>query len=254
MVRINKKNNLIFISLCFVLVLLSFVLFFSSVKKLCKKTMSYADLSHTTIIIDPGHGGEDGGASSEYSKFLEKDINLEISKDLSVLLECAGYKTIMTRTDDNDISDKEASTRKRKISDMHNRLKIAQKYDQSILISIHQNKFSDSKYHGTQVFFSQNNENSRSLAESIQVATKDILDRQNERNIKAAGKNIYLLHNCSCPAVLVECGFLSNPNEAENLNNPKYQKQVSFAIFAGVCKYFICLQNKNLDISTVANQ
>ncbi len=229
-----KTKNITYIFACVFIALLTVFFMCSSVNKLYKKTAAKVTPSQMNIIIDPGHGGEDGGASSQYSEALEKDINLQISKNLDALFKLAAYKTIMTREDDRSINDNEKTIRKRKVSDIHNRLKLTQKNKNSLLVSIHQNKFSDSKYSGAQVFYSKNNENSKVLAENIQNNMKIALDSSNDRTVKQAGKSVYLLNNCSCPAVLVECGFLSNEEEAKKLNNSQYQKEIAFSIFSAI--------------------
>ncbi len=229
-----KTKNIIYIFACVSIAVLTAFFLCSSADKLYKKTSAKVAPSQMNIIIDPGHGGEDGGASSKYSEALEKDINLQISKNLNALLKLAGYKTIMTREDDYSINDVEKTVRKRKVSDIHNRLKLTQKNKNSLLISIHQNKFSDSKYCGAQVFYSKNNEESKALAENIQNNMKIALDPSNNRTIKQAGKSVYLLNNCTCPAVLIECGFLSNEEEAKKLNDKEYQQNVAFSIFSAI--------------------
>lgn len=237
MLKNNKFKKKLFILFCVVLVIL--IIFYIS--KATYKVFTNASVSNNyknpTIIIDPGHGGEDGGSTSSYSKEPEKNINLAISKDLNMLLKATGYETIMTRDNDDDISENESTIKKRKISDMKKRLKIANEENNAILISIHQNKFTDNKYSGSQVFFSGNNPKSEILAENIQNSLKDKLDPSNDRKIKQADKNIYILYNCKCPAALVECGFLSNAKEAQKLNTKTYQKQVAFSIYNGFLKY-----------------
>lgn len=192
------------------------------------------------IVIDPGHGGEDGGAQSA-SGTLEKDINLSIALKLRELFRSSGYTVVMTREEDVSIGNQELSTiRERKVSDLHNRLKIVEEQENCLLISVHQNHFSESKYFGTQVFYSAQSEESEQIAEHIRENLVSLLQPENTRQCKPATDSIYLLWNCTKPSVLVECGFLSNVSEAEKLTDETYQQQMAFAIYRGVSE---CLFN-----------
>lgn len=193
---------------------------------------------YPTIIIDAGHGGEDGGTSSS-GGILEKDINLSIAKKVNDLLILLGYQTVMIREDDRLIYDDSCETqRQKKVSDIHNRMEIMKKYPEGIFLSIHQNHFSQSKYSGAQVFYSKNDPNSKIIAQSIQDQIRTKLQPENSRKIKTSGKEIYLLYNAVIPAVMVECGFLSNGGEALLLNDEEYQKKMSLAIVEGLIMYF----------------
>lgn len=192
-----------------------------------------------TIIIDAGHGGEDGGAVAGDGT-NEKDINLQIAQNLNTMFQSGGFKTVMTRTSDIAIYDEGCSTIKdKKVSDMHNRLEIFNKDENSIIISIHQNKFEQEKYNGTQLFYSPNNEKSEVLAESIRLSVTGMLQPDNTRENKKATKDIYLLYNCKQPSVIVECGFLSNNAELEKLKTEDYQQQMAFSIYCGCIEYII---------------
>ncbi len=194
-----------------------------------------------TIVIDAGHGGEDGGAVANDGT-NEKDINLKIAKQLNQLFTSSGFKTKMTRTTDIAIYDQGNETIKsKKVSDMHNRLKIFNEDNNSIVISIHQNKFEQEKYSGTQIFYSPNNKESEVLAENIRTSVTGMLQPDNTRENKAATKSIYLLYNCNNPSVIVECGFLSNNSELAKLKTDNYQKQMAFSIYCGCLEYI----NKN---------
>lgn len=201
-----------------------------------KQTMAKSRDSFPTIVIDPGHGGMDSGASN--SDVHEKDINLDISKKLSELLKISGYKVVMTRDEDESIHDDNADTiRKQKVSDIKNRTEIVNSDPNNILVSIHQNKFQDSKYSGAQMFFSKNNPKSKDLAVSIKTAIQELVQPENEREIKPAEKNIYILNKANVPAVIVECGFLSNEEELKKLTNSDYQSKLAFAIYCGILNY-----------------
>ena len=193
--------------------------------------------SMTTVIVDAGHGGEDGGAVA-LDGSSEKDYNLEIALRLEQLLEMNGYNVIMTRTEDVMTCDEGLSTvRARKISDIHNRFRIISENPNALFVSIHQNKFSDSFQHGTQVFYSRNNEMSRSLAESIQNSVAGTLQKDNKRAVKKSGSEIYLLYNAQSPAVLVECGFISNYEDLSKLKSDEYKTQMAMMIADGIIKF-----------------
>lgn len=189
------------------------------------------------VVIDPGHGGEDGGAV--VGGIFEKDINLKIAKILKELLDVSGFQTIMTRTEDISIYDKGSdSLRKKKSSDLINRLKIANENENAIFVSIHQNKFPQSKYWGAQVFYGMKNEHSKDLAEKLQNTIVKTLQPSNKRNIKPVADNVYLIYNAKTPAVLCECGFMSNKDEIELLKDESYQKKMAFSIYTGILKFY----------------
>ncbi len=190
-----------------------------------------------TIILDAGHGGFDGGAVG-VDGTLEKDINLKITKRLEHYLKMSNFNVILTRTDENSIEDDSStSIANRKVSDMKNRLKIINEYPDALFISIHLNKFSASSVHGAQVFYSVNNDDSLVLADSIQNSLTSLLKPDNERCSKKADKTIYLMKHAKNPAVIIECGFLSNKQELSLLKTDDYQGKLSFAIYCGILDY-----------------
>lgn len=192
-----------------------------------------------TVIIDAGHGGPDGGTSADDGT-LEKDINLQIAHKLNKILMAMGVETVMIRTEDISIHDDSAETiRQKKVSDLKNRLDILNNTDNSIFVSIHQNHFSSSKYSGAQIFYSKNNPQSHKLAESIRLPIVTFLQTDNTREIKRSGSEIYLLNNAQAPAVMVECGFLSNWSDTQNLKNEKYQQNLAFVIAIGITDYIL---------------
>lgn len=200
-------------------------------------TVSDAIDCSSTVIIDAGHGGEDGGTQSS-AGVLEKDINLNITMKLGTLLRLMGYTVVYTRTEDKLYYGDDAVTqRQKKVSDIHYRMKLMETYNNALFISIHQNFFEQSKYYGAQVFYSKNNPESQIIAEKIQSNIKNILQKDNERQIKASGTDIYLLYHTKSPAVMVECGFMSNPGEALLLGDDKYQIKLCLAIAAGLEEY-----------------
>ncbi len=189
------------------------------------------------IVIDAGHGGIDGGAVGS-GDVIEKNINLPISLYLGDLLSAGGFNVQYTRTEDVSIHDSFAKTvRQMKVSDIKNRLKMVENNTDSILISVHQNKFNIKSCKGAQVFYGGKNEQSKMLAEVVKETFTGILQPDNTRAVKKAGKELYLINNCTHTAVLVECGFISNPDEAKLLSTPEYQKQVSFTIYCAIVKY-----------------
>ncbi len=189
------------------------------------------------IILDAGHGGEDGGTSSAEG-LLEKDVNLAITRRLEEFLTLAGFEVILTREEDVSIGDGELSTvKERKASDLKARLEYMKQYPDAVFVSIHQNHFDEAKYAGTQIFYSQGHTDSQLLAQSIQDRVVGLLQKENTRQCKPAEQSIYLLWNAQIPAVIVECGFLSNPEEAAKLQQEEYQAQMAFAISCGILDY-----------------
>lgn len=184
-----------------------------------------------TVIIDAGHGGMDGGAVSD-DGILEKDINLSLAKRLRELFALADVNVVMTREDDSMLC--EADSRHKKRDDLENRVKIAKSYENAVFVSIHINKFPVEKYSGLQVYYSRANENSKRIAESVQAKTALVLQPQNTRKTKPADSSIYVLDNLDIPAVLIECGFLSNKREAALLSDAEYQEKLACVIFASV--------------------
>lgn len=209
---------------------------------------SMSEQNGPVIIIDPGHGGEDGGAVAADGT-VEKDINLAISLKLNDILSSFGYKTCLIRDTDISICDESASTvRERKVSDIHNRANFMKKYDNCIYVSIHQNKFDSSSIWGAQTFYSPNNNESASLAEFIQESIAAKIQPDNNRVIKKSGTNIYVLYNAVCPAVMVECGFLSNPQELTSLKSDDYQSQMAYAISYGIFNYYVSEVNNGTEV------
>lgn len=203
-------------------------------------TFADCEAKYTTVIIDAGHGGEDGGASSA-AGLVEKDVNLEIALLLRDMLSEKGVNVIMTREDDRLLYDRNTNYqgRKKKL-DLAARRAIADSTDDAIFVSIHMNSFTDPRYSGLQVWYSQNHADSRVLAETIRRENQAKLQNENTRATKAATSAINLLHNAKCPAVLVECGFLSNPDEARLFETQEYRKRVAAML---ACSIFEFLKN-----------
>lgn len=187
-----------------------------------------------TIVIDAGHGGIDGGATSCTGK-LESAFNLEIALKLNELLHLLGYDTIMTRTSDVSIHTQGETIAQKKVSDLKERVRIVNETENAVLVSIHQNTFSDSRYSGAQVFYGPEGE-SRLLAEALQNAFTGTLNPGSSRQSKKAD-GVYLMQNIGCTGVLVECGFLSNPEEEAKLRTDAYQQKLCCVIAASITEF-----------------
>ena len=192
------------------------------------------------VVIDAGHGGEDGGASGE-NGLLEKDINLDISARIKTLLDICGVDAEMTRTDDRMLYDMYGELSdyrgKKKTYDLKNRLRFAKEANADALISIHMNKFHQPQYSGLQVYYSPNNSESEPLAAKIQEYAEIYIQPENEREIKRATSAIYIMKHTEIPAVLVECGFLSNPEEAAKLADSGYRTGLAVTVSAAAAEW-----------------
>ncbi len=223
-------------------IFLALAIIFSCVyNKNVKANTVYSD-TEQVIIIDAGHGGFDAGASANDGT-LEKDINLKIATALNEVLVTYGYKTLLTRSGDYALSmDKSSETTKRQ--DLKKRVEYTTKYKNSIFVSIHQNKFAMSSVHGFQTFYSKNNENSKLLAESIQASAKNYAQPDNQRPVKVDTRKVYIMEKIIVPAVIVECGFLSNQEELQQLKNQSYQMLLAYAVADGIIRYISSCQEK----------
>ena len=230
----NKIKIRFYLSIVLVIIFSALTVGSHIIDKFAVDTVSSDNLQNKTIIIDAGHGGIDGGTSASDGTVV-KDLNLQISLKINEILKSMGIKTAMTRTDDASLNDQNASTiRQKKVSDIKNRLAIINETDDAVFVSIHQNHFSQEKYSGAQVFYSKNNPQSQVLAEKIRFQLISVLQPENTREIKPSGSEIYLLHHAKVPAVMVECGFLSNYNETQLLKDEKYQRKLAFTVAMGI--------------------
>ncbi len=224
-------------------VLISFVLFFAGIfagdfllTRYSIKGVVAMPLSDVTVLIDPGHGSFDSGASANGA--VEKEINLAVGRFLQNYIECNGGVAYLTRYEDVSTALPESERNiSMKLSDMRQRKAEIEKVNADIFVSIHMNKFPQSQYKGAQTFFDSSSEDSKKLAENIQQAMADILDKNNKRTAKGTGDGIFVLKNNKIPSVLVECGFLSNEAEAELLKSADYQKKVAWSIYAGITRF-----------------
>lgn len=189
-----------------------------------------------TVVIDAGHGGEDGGAVS-VSGVPESGINLAIALKLDHLLGLYGVRTKVLRTTDISLHDSSAETlRQKKVSDLHNRVAMIEESPDATLISIHQNTFQGAKYYGAQVFFT-NGDLSLPFAKIAQESLKNVLDPTNTRVPTKIPDSVYLMKHITCRAILVECGFLSNPEEDQKLQTPAYQAKIATALAGAWLQY-----------------
>lgn len=190
------------------------------------------------LILDAGHGGEDGGASTAAGE-KESDINLGIALKTQALMTFLGVEPRLTRNTDMSIHSSGAETiRQKKVSDLKNRVALVEGTPNAMLMSIHQNHFTDPRYSGAQVFFNSGDV-SRQWAEGTQAVFQQLLDPGNSRKAKPMPDGIYLFEHISCPAILVECGFLSNGEEAALLVTDTYQRKIAVALTGA---YFTELQ------------
>lgn len=225
---IKGKNILLAIAIIIALII-AFKIFFENNKKV--ETMSHT--FSNVIVVDAGHGLPDGGASN--GDICESDINLAIAKKLKSMLEDKGYDVVMTREDENNIAstDEQSSISKIKQSDLNNRVKIINESDADFCISIHLNKFQNSKYWGWQTFYNKDSEEGKNLAKLIQDNIKKTVQKDNNRTpLKIEG--IKIVDKTNIPVVIVECGFISNPEEAKLLQNDEYQTKLVEGIVNGV--------------------
>lgn len=199
------------------------------------------NVNKKVIVLDAGHGGIDGGCVS-VNGVAEKGINLSIVQTLRDCFDILGFDVVCTREDDRSIHDSGVEgIGKQKLSDMKNRLDIINRYDDALVVSVHQNQFVDPRYSGAQMFYAKENDDSRRLAECMKKQFVALLQPSNERETKPVGKEMYLIHNAKSPALMVECGFLSNPDEAKLLESADYQKKVAFTILTGAQEYLLTM-------------
>ena len=202
-------------------------------RNLAVKTAALA--SHpVTVVVDAGHGGEDGGAVSAIG-VRESEINLAVSLRLEQVLALCGMKPMMIRSEDCSVFTEGDSIQARKVSDLKQRAALVNAQLPAVLVSIHQNHFDEPKYDGAQVFYAAAS-GSKELAQLAQSALRQTLDPENRREIKKAD-TVYLLEQTNCPGILVECGFLSNPQETLRLQEPVYQTKIACAVGSALAQF-----------------
>lgn len=204
-----------------------------------KQTVQTVSLpvSNKVIILDAGHGKPDEGAQSSNGT-TEAETNLKITLKVQSLLEQSGATVVLTRSDENAIYDLDKTTlRQKKISDIHNRVKIGNESSADIFVSIHLNKISQQQYYGWQCFYKQNDEKSTALAKSLQKNLNDSIQKENKR-VSMKLDNVYIIKHVEIPISIVECGFLSNPEEETQLLSDDYQNRLAWGIYNGIMDYF----------------
>lgn len=219
-----KKESIIFV-ICMGIILGSLI---NSVNNETKPTFSMP-LSRKIILIDAGHGGWDPGKVAT-TNILEKNVNLDIAKKLQEYLEQSGAFVLMTRTEDKALGN-------RKMNDMRSRKEISNSTSADMMISIHQNSFSQEKVKGAQVFYYKESNSGQKLAEFIQAQIKKNIDQNNNR-IAKTNSDYYILKQIKIPSVIVECGFLSNNGELAKLTSNDYQNKIAWAIYLGILDYY----------------
>lgn len=236
MIVVMKKNSLILGGL---FLLLCVVLFSINIGNIGASPASTTPGAVKTILLDPGHGGEDPGAVSDYSGLKEKDINLSIATNLKQLLEKENYKVLMTREEDKlEYSSETRNIVRKRSEDLHRRKKMMDECGADIVVSIHLNKFPQTQYSGAQTFFPAQSPESQKLAGFIQSTIRETVDPSNKREALLKKEPIIILKDSKTTTVIVECGFLSNQEEEKNLQNPEYQGKLAVAIKDGILKYF----------------
>lgn len=188
------------------------------------------------VILDAGHGGRDGGATAQDGT-PEKDLNLDLTGRLAALLRAAGYTVILTRDGDYSLGDN-APVGKRKQADLSGRLALMGTRENAVFISIHMNTYPSEACRGTQVWYAKDFPLAQALADTVQAEVKQVLQPENNRKTKAATSAIYLLHRATCPAILIECGFLTNSAESSLLCTPEYRAALALVIFESLAKNF----------------
>lgn len=239
---IFTKKDLKFYALMIIMLLISIVTPISINANRIEEATSGA-LATTCVIVDAGHGEPDGGAVST-DGVKESDLNLQIASKLRDELALRGYQVIMTREDENNISglNEDSTIRSIKFQDINNRVNLANSCGADFMISIHMNKYEDPKYFGWQTFYSKNSEKGKLLAECIQTQIRETTGIENKREaLKIEG--IKIIDKTTIPVVIVECGFLSNPEECTKLQNPEYQAQLVEGIIGGI-EQFLKTQNQ----------
>ena len=193
-------------------------------------------VTNRVIVIDAGHGTPDEGAESN-NGVTEAEINLRIALKLQNLLEQSGAKVILTRSNETAIYDIDKKTiREKKVSDIHNRVKIGNESSADIFVSIHLNKIPQNQYWGWQCFYNQN-EKSKILAENLQNNLNEAIQKENKR-IAMKLDTVYIMKNVEIPISIVECGFLSNEEEEKRLQEDDYQNRLAWGIYNGIMDYF----------------
>lgn len=230
---LHRHYYRIIAALLLLAVLLWTAAFIKSLSRLTPTSAPLMDDIRYTIVIDPGHGGIDPGTTSE-NGLQEKTVNLNVASSLASFFSAAGYPTVLTRSADTDLSTEGKSVAARKTEDLKARLALFEQTPNAVVLSVHQNHYDSPSSHGAQMFYGTANPLSQTIAQSIQTTLSTALQPDNTRQIKPIDNSVYIIRHTTKPAVLCECGFLSNPTDAANLSDPAYCSKIAFCIFVGV--------------------
>jgi N-acetylmuramoyl-L-alanine amidase len=233
-----KKVNIVFLAAIITFIIINIILLISSTTFATNNEGVEKSSNAIRIYIDAGHGGIDPGAINKFGE-NESLINIEISKYLMSFLESTGYEVVMTRYSANALYDEGANTtiREKKNEDLEKRIKKINSSNADLVVSVHLNAFTQSQYYGAQSFYKNNCDKSKLAAQIMQNNLKNILDKNNGR-VPQAKKDMKVLDESIIPTVLIECGFVSNPEEGKLLSTANYQEKVAWAIYAGILEYF----------------
>jgi len=233
-VFIISKKRIMFITIMIMASVMSFEIFNKQENAIATVSLP---VTGKTVVLDAGHGYPDEGAESA-NGVTESSINLIITQKVQILLEQSGCTVVLTRSDENGIYDLSATTiREKKVSDIKNRVKIGNESSADAFVSIHLNKIPQSQYYGWQAFFKPDNAQSEELAKSLQEELNSSIQKENKREaLKITGK--YIIEHVEVPIAIVECGFLSNPEEAALLQKDEYQNKIAWGIYNGIMDYF----------------
>lgn len=235
MIVINKKRLLNILGMVFISL---FAFSFQIAKEEKTKETVSLPVSNKVIVIDAGHRSSRWAVQWAHHGATEAQTNLKIALKLQTLLEQSGSTVILTRSDENAIYDIDKNTlREKKISDIRNRVKIGNESSADIFVSIHLNKIPQSQYDGWQTFYKPNDEKSMKLAKSIQTNLNDAIQKENKR-VAMKLDTVYIMKHVEIPISIVECGFLSNPDEEELLLSDEYQNKLAWGIYNGIIDYF----------------
>jgi len=237
MIVVVKKTNIILAALVFLLLITIYNLNIGQKNKTV--TVTKDEGPQKTVVLDPGHGGEDPGAVSDYSGLKEKDANLHISLKVKELLEGEGYKVLMTREEDQlEYDPQTTNVVKKRMQDLVRRKKMMDESGADIVVSIHLNKFDQTQYHGAQTFYPPGSKEGKKLAESIQKSIREMVDPENTRESLEQGRPMVILKDYKVTTTIVECGFVSNAEEEKKLATEEYRNKLAEAIVEGIKNYF----------------
>ena len=231
-----SRKRISLVVLCIFMSVFTFMFASTKPNPTTKETVSLP-VSGKTVVLDAGHGTPDEGAQSSNGT-TEAETNLKIALKVQNLLEQSGCTVILTRSDEKAIYDLDSKTLKqKKISDIHNRVKIGNGSEADIFVSIHLNKIPQQQYYGWQCFFKNGDEKSESLAKELQENLNKTIDKENNR-VAMKIDNVYIVKHVEIPLSIVECGFLSNPEEEKQLLDDSYQNKLAWGIYNGIISYF----------------